>query len=594
MTPAVAMDYPLPTPRDYQSESVDNFFRDGGDGIIQIFTGGGKTLTAGIISKRMPGRDGGLGRTLFLAHTDELVRQTCRTMFRVGLWPFVEKADEYRGEDYRPDQRERRKLFPDKFPPHDWFQFNRICVSSMQTFVGRVEDYRDDWFDTLIIDEGHRSNCSTYRKILGRLRAFNPAMRLLLLSATPYRADGKGLLASHYFHRMRMVDGIDQGYLVPIRCEQGVAQGIDESVWQVGNTKQGRDITDGSLSRSMDNRQCIESIAHEIIEKGEGRKGIVFLPSIKVAESVTAALNALRPGVATFVHGKVPKEERKKRVRMHEDGKVELMVGVMAMTEGYDVPDVSLVVLARATKSRGLVEQKIGRGMRVLAECIEGKHTAEERRAAIAASAKRDLLVLDFSNSSRHRLATTEDVLVTSSDPKVVEYVKKHRAPSDKRQVREQLEELEAVYEFEEAMRAGGGIPAKAQFNYRHIDLFGVGGYQKAESQAKQDVRRPTTELVNQAHDVMVPKEKAEGMTHNQLLAEVAKRRETRVGRKLFGFLVWQCGIDRAVIDTLRLNWHEANYLKRLTMARPNRKPPHDWQDHVLNYRKDRKAGRVK
>ena len=184
--------------------------------------------------------------------------------------------------------------------------------------------------------------------------------------------------------------------------------------------------------------------------------------------------------------------------------------------------------------------------------------------------------------------------MLTTEDPKVVDYVKKHRDPKDKRNVREQLEELEALAELREARRAEGGVPQKAHFNYHHVDLFGVGGYQKAESQAKADVLRPTTQLIEQAYDVMVPKERAEKMTQNQLLAEIAKRRETKVGRKLFGFLVYQCKIDRFKIDSLRLNWYEADYLKRLTMARPNKTPPANWEDLVMTYRRDRKVGRVK
>jgi len=590
-----ATTFSMPKPRPYQSAAADAFYDLGGDGIIEMFTGAGKTVLCGLIARRLKDHAGERpGRTVFLAHTDELVRQTCRTMLRMGLWPTVEKADEYHGDEYIPDQRERRKLFGKDFPTTDWFQFGRILCSSMQTFVGRTDKYREGGFDLCIIDEAHLSRCKTYHTIVDRLRAFNPHMRLLGVTATPFRADGKnlGTMFPKFFYRMRILDGIEQGYLVPVRCEKAVARGIDESVWKVGNTKHGRDVTDGSLSKSMDNDECIESIAHEIIDRGEGRKGIVFLPGIKVAESVTAALNALRPGIATFVHGKVPKQERKRRVRMHEDGDVKLMVGVMAMTTGYDVPDVSLVVLARMTKSKGLVAQKIGRGLRVLAHCIEGKDTPEERRAAIAASDKKDCLILDFANSSRHRFASADDVLLSSDDPKLADFVRKHKEPTDKRQVREQLEELESLYEFEDALRSTGGPPPKATFTYEQVNLFGSGGYQKDLQPLKtDDVRRPTNELVSQAWDVMIPPERAEQMTHNQLQAEVAKRRELKCGRKNFGFLVGVCKVEKGLIDSLRINWHDAQYLKKLFNSRPQKNLPHNWQELMLKARKERAHG---
>src|SRR5262249_7889880 len=151
--------------------------------------GCGKTLTCGNIFDRFPGR-----RCLFLAHTDELVRQTCWAMLRIGLWPKVEKTDEYRGTEYLPDLRERRKLFGDRFPPNDWFQLGKVWASSMQTFISRIDKSpREGGFDLLCIDEAHRSRCRTYETIVDRLKEANPRMRLLGLTATPYRADKKNL-----------------------------------------------------------------------------------------------------------------------------------------------------------------------------------------------------------------------------------------------------------------------------------------------------------------------------------------------------------------------------------------------------------------
>ena len=125
----------------------------------------------------------------------------------------------------------------------------------------------------------------------------------------------------------------------------------DTSKWRVGRTAHGRDLTDASLRASMASEECIESIAHPILERGEDRKGIVFLPGIEAAEAVAAALNALKPGYATFVHGKVPKKERRRRVRAFEDGEVRVMTGCKVFQEGLDVPDVDLVVGARPTQS---------------------------------------------------------------------------------------------------------------------------------------------------------------------------------------------------------------------------------------------------
>lgn len=159
-----------PVLRDYQLEAVNAYLAmPGSAGIIQLPTGCGKTLTCASIFDQFP------GRCLFLAHTDELVRQACRAMLRMGLWPKVEKADEYRGSAYIPDLRERRALFGGPFPPNDWFTFGKVWVSSMQTFISRIDKYTaTGGFDLVCIDEAHRSRCRTYETIVRRLQEANP------------------------------------------------------------------------------------------------------------------------------------------------------------------------------------------------------------------------------------------------------------------------------------------------------------------------------------------------------------------------------------------------------------------------------------
>src|SRR5690606_7555906 len=86
-------------------------------------------------------------------------------------------------------------------------------------------------------------------------------------------------------------------------------------------------------------------------------------------------------------------------------------------TEGFDDPGIGLVVMARPTKSRALYSQCIGRGTRPLNGLVDGLDTADERRAAIAGSAKPNVLVLDFvGNSGRHKLVHATDVLGVDYD----------------------------------------------------------------------------------------------------------------------------------------------------------------------------------
>jgi len=577
-----------PVPRNYQDEAANSFLNGAlRRAIIQLATGCGKTLTAGVVFDRFD------GRCLFLAHTDELVRQTCRAMLRMGLWPRVEKADEYRGGHYIPSMRERRKLFGGEFPPNSWFTFDKVFVSSMQTFATRIEKYMDPElrFGLLCIDEAHRARCRTYEGIYAKLSEFNPDMRLLGLTATPYRADKKNLgsMFDGFAYQLPILDAIDLGWLVDVRGVQ-VEMRADTTKWKVGGTKHGRDITDSSLRASMESPDCIESIAHPIIERGEGRKGIVFLPGIEASEAVAAALNALKPGMATFVHGKVPKKERRNRVRAFEDGEFQIMTGCQVFQEGFDVPDVSLVVMARPTQSRGLYEQMLGRGLRPIAESIAGLNAPAERRASLAKSAKRDCLIMDFVNNTKFKLASALDVLLTDGDPRKAEYVRKQfkdRDQDDKRAIREQIGELDSLFALNEALRTSGGPPPRTDFTVKDVNLYGAGGTGAKPPQDR--AARPSSQMVQQAHQFRIDAERAEAMTAGALHHEIEKRKLRMVGRSNYGFLLGK-GVAREQIDANRLNWHDAMYLRRLVKARPSGDLPGNWIELVQKDRQ-RRAG---
>lgn len=577
-----------PVPRDYQAEAAFAFLDlPHPAALIQLPTGCGKTLTCALIFSLSP------GRCLFLAHTDELVRQTCRAMLRVGLWPRVEKADEYRGDLYIPDARERKNLFGDRFPPTEWFAFDKVTVSSMQTFVTRIDKYKAAPFDLVTIDEAHRSRCRTYETIVERLRGFNPAMRLLGLTATPYRADKKNLgpLFPEFAYRMPILDAIDRGWLVDVRGVQ-VQMKADATKWKVGMTGHGRDITSASLNDSMKDEACVESIAYPIIEQGEGRKGIVFLPGIESCEAVAAALNELKPGLASFVHGKVPKKERRRRVRDFEDGKYKILTGCQVFVEGFDVPDVSLVVMARPTGARGLYEQMLGRGLRPIADEIKGLDDPAARRDAIRTGSKKDCLVMDFVNNTKFKLINALDVVLTGcDDPKKRAYMGdryQERDPEDKRAIRDQIAEHEALFELSEALRVSGGPPPRQDYTTREISLYGAGGV--ATKGAVAGAAAPSEKLFALAHDLLIDRERAAAMSAPDLQRRIDKQKSQIVGRRNFGLLT-RAGATKDQIKAHGLNYHDAEYLRKLIFARPDKRLPDNWPDLVAKNRTERRTG---
>ncbi len=581
---ATLLDTPKPTPRDYQIAAADSFLDGDPSALIQLPTGCGKTLTCALIFSRFD------GRCLFLAHTDELVRQTCRAMLRMGLWPRVEKSDEYRGGPYLPDGRERRKLFPNGFPPNEWFTFDRVWVSSMQSFIRRMDKYADNPFDLLTIDEAHRGRCRTYETIIASLEAANEDLRKLGLTATPYRADKKNLgkIFPSFAYRMPILDAIDRGWLVDVRGVQ-VEMKADTSKWIVGQTKHGRDLTDSSLRASMQSDECIESIAYPIIEQGEGRKGIVFLPGIDAAEAVAAALNELKPGYANYVHGKVPKKERRKRVRQFEDGEYTVLTGCQVFQEGFDVPDVALVVMARPTQSRGLYEQMLGRGLRPLADAIAGKPEPADRVAAIKASAKTDCLVMDFVNNTKFKLVNALDVVLSGLDDKRKrEYLEanyRDRDDKDKRAIRDQLDELETLFGLAEALRTKGGPPPRTEYTTTDVNLYGAGTSSVSSSPGTVSVR-PGKHMIDLAHQLLIDRERAESMDAAQLSRLIEQQKTKVLGRTNFGFLI-QRGINPK--EHKDLKYHDANYLRKLWFAQ-GQKFPDNWRELVDRDRAKRRA----
>mgnify|MGYP005830985349 FL=1 len=106
------------------------------------------------------------------------------------------------------------------------------------------------------------------------------------------------------------------------------------------------------------------------------------------------------------------RDVRQKILREFIRGNIQYLVNVGIATEGFDVPGISVVAMARPTQSRALYAQCIGRGTRPLTGILDGINESELRRGAIKGSDKPRLTVIDFvGNSGRHSLMSASDVL---------------------------------------------------------------------------------------------------------------------------------------------------------------------------------------
>ena len=156
-------------------------------GLLYHATGTGKTVTAVMDAKRVN------KRTLFLAHTVELVDQAAKTF--VQLWPSANVG-----------------RYVESTKQSDAF----VVCGSIQSVALNLDCFKPDDFGYIIIDEAHHASADTYQKVLAY---FTPEFTLGL-TATPERADDKSILDifKHTAHKLDIQTAVEIGELVPVRC----------------------------------------------------------------------------------------------------------------------------------------------------------------------------------------------------------------------------------------------------------------------------------------------------------------------------------------------------------------------------------------
>lgn len=371
-----------PSLRWYQAEAVNAICQslDSGKRTLYVLaTAAGKTTVFSEVARRyLDGR-----RVLVLAHRKELVYQAAERLQQMtGIRPGIEMAEEWSSIE------------------------DRIVCGSLQTVMKRLERWDRDHFGLVIGDELHHFPALTYRKVWDYFQAMK-----LGCTATPDRGDKKamGQIVDHVAYTFDIIQGIEQGYLVPIIGKMVQVNEIDLS----NVSKSAGDLQAGQLDEVM--VKNVEGVISKTLELEPDRQGVWFWPGVASAEAANDRLNALRPGSSGFVCAATPPQERAELFRDFRSKKIQHLHNVGIATEGVDIPSADMVVMARPTLSRALYTQCAGRGLRVLpglVDGIPGKQGASERRALIAGSAKPNCVILDFvGNSGKHTLVTPEDIL---------------------------------------------------------------------------------------------------------------------------------------------------------------------------------------
>lgn len=438
-------------PRDYQhdcDEAIEEQFRHHQSTVAVMPTGSGKTIVFARVAERHVPR----GRVMILAHREELIEQAADKVHRVtGLPVDVEMAD-----------RRASQLW--KSP---------IVVSSIQTQTAgrngnrRMHQFNPAEFALVIADECHHAAADTWRETLGHY-ASNPACKVLGVTATPKRTDQRGLCAvfDSVAFRMGLADGIREGWLVPIVQRYRKIEGLDYGTVKVS----AGDFQVGSLSEFMRTSKMIEAVCADVTEFCSDRTSLVFCVDVEHAEQVTKVVNEFRPGSAHLVTGKTPSNERRALIRDYREGQYPCLVNCMVATEGFDVPRIVNVVMARPTQSPLLYEQMLGRGTRPLAD-VDGATDATDRRGRIAASAKPNMTVVDYvGNSTKHEIVTVIDVLGGTVNDQVRELAERMLDQDGGGDVLDAMRSADAELQAREKTRH-----AKAIVTDRIISPFGKG-----------------------------------------------------------------------------------------------------------------------
>lgn len=320
--------------RSYQAEGVesvrDSYRRGRRAPLLVLPTGAGKTVVFSHIAHGTQSRG---KRVLILAHRRELVRQAGRKLADAGVSHCI--------------------IAPGFTPTNDLVQ-----VASVQTLARRVETLPP--FDLIVIDEAHHAVAGQWARIV----AAQPRARLLGVTATPERMDGRGLglQAGGCFDDMVLgpsaADLIGMGFLTPARV-YAPAEKPDFS----GVRTKGGDFD----AKQLEARVNVATITGDVVahyrKLASGLPTIAFCITVQHAQDVAASFRAAGFR-AVCGHGGMAQGERDAAINGLATGDVQILTTCDLVSEGLDVPTVSAAILLRPTKSLGLYLQQVGRGLR--------------------------------------------------------------------------------------------------------------------------------------------------------------------------------------------------------------------------------------
>jgi len=354
--------------RYYQAEAIEATFKylnaNKTNPCIVIPTGGGKTPVIAQIARKIVGWG---GRVMILSHVKELLEQSANTLRRMA-----------------PDLALQIGVYSAGLKSKDYD--TPIVVAGVQSACRNA--YAFQKIDLVMVDEAHLippDGEGQYLTLLTALKVCNPKIRIIGLTATPYRMTtgmicGPDNILNEVCYEIGVRELIVQGYLSPLKSKAGT-ETIDFS--RVAH--RGGEFVEAEMQALMDQDHLVSSAVNDIVTKGADRRsGLIFCAGVDHAKHVAQVLRQVGNCEVGETYGTTDDATRADNVKRFKSGDLRYLVNVGVHTTGFDAPNVDLVVLLRATESPGLYYQMVGRGFRL-------------------SPGKKDCLVLDFGgNVMRH------------------------------------------------------------------------------------------------------------------------------------------------------------------------------------------------
>ena len=362
--------------RDYQRRAINETYQYWYDGkgehpVVVAGTGAGKSVIQGFFIKEAI-EQWQSTRILCVTHVQELIDQNHERLSQIS--PGIDTGIYSSGLKRRDTE-------------------NQIIFAGIQSIYKKAFDFEP--FDLVIIDECHlipMKSMGMYRRLLNDLMTMRPQVKVVGLTATPFRMDNGSLVEGEE----RLFDGIacnisirelvDKGHLTPLTAKEGINRLKTADL----KTQNGEYKAQDQVDQFHRDDLITKALREVILLSGDRKKWMIFCANTAHSDEVAHILNSMGVPSAS-VHSKIGRTDRNELIDDFKNGKYKCLVSVSALTTGFDVPDVDLIVLFRSTKSAGLYLQICGRGMRLHPN-------------------KKDCLVLDFGENILNHGAVDEVV----------------------------------------------------------------------------------------------------------------------------------------------------------------------------------------